>query len=1192
MPDYTFPSALKSYIEGNANSAHFPFTTNGNDVSGNDVHLTLEGSTAIDNGTNVANFGGRPHLYCPTGSSNRAINTTDDFIPDDADFSVSCWLYVSGAGSNDRVFTFGTAANGWYFYKRNTGQYRVQGYYYADFDEFSVGFNIGTAFTGAWNHLVVTYDHSSKTFVAYVNGTSAGSMVMSTGVRGIGTNKLQIYGDAFGAVQEFSLFGGKALTSGEVSELYNSGDGVQWSASSATTYNETASGGIVAGGVSTVVETEPPVVNPACQSADLELALIPSFNSGGTFDFAKNHTITNSGASGEIKEGKYALVFDGTDTLTVPVNANFAQTNAPFSISMFIQSDNTDNPRIIDRSLSEWILTYEGATDQVQFIIKNSSNQDNVISCSVDLSTSKHICVTWDGTTTDSSTGTSGVTMYVDGSPVSMELTRYFNDGPQYDSESAITIGTNLTGWLDDLRFFTKELNTTEVEQLSSKRGYCFEPDVFNEVGSGGAVAGGAASAGKLFEYDTSGGIVAAGISTFTKFVNPEIAGGLVVSGSTSPITIIVIESTGGLFASGSVSELFSPTISGGIVTGGESLISISKIHTVTVTGGCESGGVAVAATNYLCYSIIESSSSTDADGTRARQVATAITTTSATTGVATRIQSGSSTIEAIASMSLTGKKTTKASGSTACSSELVADNHRARQANLIVTNFVTMSATAQEVHGSSVGFVGAGSVSGDASKVHSAIASIEAVSSTSGTALKTTLTIKEAASICSASSSMTITATHFRKAHCLIVSEQGVECVGTRTTSGNAIFVTDSTFDVAGGKINPASSLIAGESLIVAIAGKVQSALFAIAPELQVVGTPTKTTPANSAIDCSAIFAASPTRCQFTNIVITPVSSMLATGNSIYSTGLSVLGESSLSLVPQLVRQAEIDIDCNSQFRIKPYLIPKRLMLEFSRWVQLQDLSFNLYPLYRPRTVALPCGTFTRISSVPLRDLSANSGVVKTRLQIDLFASTYTSLIAINDELRSLLKSYSGNFKSIEVYSIEFENIEDIETTPVDSSDSPEFQRSIDLVITHTETIPSNSDSLVGSSTSQPEAGVVGLLSGIAPVHRRRPQDETETSIVFRRSSTSEFELLNDDVLYSVPNFVIEVVGDNYSAIDPIAAQVRGRLENYTGNSSGSEIWSIRLTNEFDRWTRPIDATDKGEKIIRQQYSVLCLTP
>jgi hypothetical protein len=172
----------------------------------------------INNGVNLV-----------SASSQYLIDTTPSGLPTSTSaFSVSLWLKATSWTGDSILFSWGT--------NPGTNQIVIRS---NSSTTFGVGdtstfkdFTVSTMSTGTWYHLVVTCAGSGSGISLYFNGSLISTS--STLTYSITNGYLQLGGAYLGA---FSLWNGsedevgiwsRALTSGEVTQLYNGGAGNQY----------------------------------------------------------------------------------------------------------------------------------------------------------------------------------------------------------------------------------------------------------------------------------------------------------------------------------------------------------------------------------------------------------------------------------------------------------------------------------------------------------------------------------------------------------------------------------------------------------------------------------------------------------------------------------------------------------------------------------------------------------------------------------------------------------------------------------------------------------------------------------------------------------------------------------------------------------------------------------------------------
>lgn len=218
-----FPSSLKTIIENDANSAHWPMDDDSwEDVSGNGHHLRTVGTVSYDDGTNITNLGDRGHGYAGSNANHW------DLVGHNATRikqSVSLWVHdlSTMTSSNDAII--GAFGDGWWkLQKESSSTARFWHKAFGDSTTFSSAISL-TGHSG-WTHIVIVFDSSTPEIKIYFDGTL--KLNHSADLWYSETAELHILPEVSGGVQEVSYFANHLLTTDEISALYNNGDGVGW----------------------------------------------------------------------------------------------------------------------------------------------------------------------------------------------------------------------------------------------------------------------------------------------------------------------------------------------------------------------------------------------------------------------------------------------------------------------------------------------------------------------------------------------------------------------------------------------------------------------------------------------------------------------------------------------------------------------------------------------------------------------------------------------------------------------------------------------------------------------------------------------------------------------------------------------------------------------------------------------------
>jgi hypothetical protein len=180
---------------------------NVNDSSGNGNTLTNNNSVTFSSGKIGNSATVSPNVYL-------SVNTV---VPSGSDFSVSSWFNESSHGNNAAFVAAENAGGKWWFWTDGTNVY---------FTPTDYSTTLGGVYSlNTWTHAVASI--SSGTLSLYVNGVLIGTTGWSASNSSQVRIGLDISNQAFtGKVDAVGIWD-RALTSGEVAQLYNNGNGVE-----------------------------------------------------------------------------------------------------------------------------------------------------------------------------------------------------------------------------------------------------------------------------------------------------------------------------------------------------------------------------------------------------------------------------------------------------------------------------------------------------------------------------------------------------------------------------------------------------------------------------------------------------------------------------------------------------------------------------------------------------------------------------------------------------------------------------------------------------------------------------------------------------------------------------------------------------------------------------------------------------
>tara|TARA_R100000329_G_scaffold61049_1_gene54560 strand:+ start:1836 stop:4865 length:3030 start_codon:yes stop_codon:yes gene_type:complete len=310
----------------------------------------------------------------------------------------------------------------------------------------------GTSLTdNAWQHLV--YRVSGTSLKAYLNNSEVLDVTIGSnlayrtnhnfniGAREItGTSGTNIYGYVNADIDQFRYFT-SALTTDQISTLYNSGNGETACVHTATT-----------------TDVDYPTTNVAYYKFDNSA----EDSHSGTYDGTQVGDV-------EYRFGKYgqAAVFNGSNSyITVPNLAGF--TNYNFTMSFWFNSTSTATQYFMDfRNPIYMEFGYDigsGAYNNTySFVIYTGTQYAVHSSANLRDGNWHHIAVTYDGAT---------LKMYIDNAS---PITSTINDNTQSAGSGNVIGGavggsSIMDGKIDQLRIFSSELSSSQVTQLYNEK--------------------------------------------------------------------------------------------------------------------------------------------------------------------------------------------------------------------------------------------------------------------------------------------------------------------------------------------------------------------------------------------------------------------------------------------------------------------------------------------------------------------------------------------------------------------------------------------------------------------------------------------------------------------------------------------------------------------------------------------------
>ncbi len=221
-----FPySGLISYWKLDESSGNAVDSVGSNTLTNN--NSVTYGAALINNG---ANFG--------TSNTNKSLSKGSIITPLTS-VSIQCWVKVNTlipSGTTYGLFEQEDDTNAvimGVLYDENSGSPRIRADYHKNNVSDNYVYYTTTMTTSVWHHIVITYDGS--TFTLYFDGVSRGTpLTISGGGSGsVSGNEFTIgemprFGSFASMISDESGIWNRALTSGEVTTLYNGGAGLAY----------------------------------------------------------------------------------------------------------------------------------------------------------------------------------------------------------------------------------------------------------------------------------------------------------------------------------------------------------------------------------------------------------------------------------------------------------------------------------------------------------------------------------------------------------------------------------------------------------------------------------------------------------------------------------------------------------------------------------------------------------------------------------------------------------------------------------------------------------------------------------------------------------------------------------------------------------------------------------------------------
>ena len=309
-----------------------------------------------------------------------------------------------------------------------------------------------TPTASTWYMITYTYDMSAGEVKFYVNGSQQGSTQTghdttvnnSTETFRVGNNSGSGYLD--GLMDELGVWD-KILTSTEVSDLYNSGNGLPYSDGADVLNNLTLSTGLVS-------------------YWDMEEASGTRYDLHGSNNLTDNNTVTQ--ATGKV--GNCASIASANTEYLSITDASQTGLNITGDLSAsFWINNTTDNDGVIlgkrKASNAQYFIDYRTSPNRLRLSVSDDGTNSDVLEVETTLNTGTwyHVVCNWDASAGE-------VEFFVNGSSVGTDsglITSLYGSGNgEFQIGSRDGTASWLNGLIDEVSIWSKILTSTEITAL------------------------------------------------------------------------------------------------------------------------------------------------------------------------------------------------------------------------------------------------------------------------------------------------------------------------------------------------------------------------------------------------------------------------------------------------------------------------------------------------------------------------------------------------------------------------------------------------------------------------------------------------------------------------------------------------------------------------------------------------------
>lgn len=119
-------------------------------------------------------------------------------------------------------------------------------------------------------------------------------------------------------------------------------------------------------------------------------------------------------------------------------------------------------------------------------------------------------------------------------------------------------------------------------------------------------------------------------------------------------------------------------------------------------------------------------------------------------------------------------------------------------------------------------------------------------------------------------------------------------------------------------------------------------------------------------------------------------------------------------------------------------------------------NIGTRLYPDQAPETASTPYAVYSEISRTHEHSMAGASGLARSRIQVDCFATTRALADTAGEGFRELWDGWRGTTGTVNVRSCMIDDESTDYVAPVDANETGMYVRRIDFIVWYVESVPS----------------------------------------------------------------------------------------------------------------------------------------